>query len=43
MLVTRSSTNLAYPHTAVHERQGTGDVGGLVGGQIRIAAATSAA
>src|SRR5437899_7325897 len=37
MPVTHSSTSLAYcsqrSHTAVHEQQGTGDVGGIVGGQ----------
>src|SRR5215469_13136523 len=30
-------------HAAVHEQQGAGDVGGIVGGQNRIAAATSSA
>jgi hypothetical protein len=37
MPVTHSSTSLAYcsqrRHTAVHEQQGAGDVGGIVGGQ----------
>src|SRR5271169_6461581 len=37
MPVTHSSTSLAYcsqrSHTAVHEQQGAGDVGGIVGGQ----------